>query len=266
MDLTITVDVEKDVGAVETCYGIDEGLPVILEIMRQLNVKGTFFISGEILDYLEKTNSLKSIIDDNHEIASHGYRHLDYREWSEQRIADEINLSITEIEQRTGIKVAGYRSPQFRVNERVIKVIKQIGLKYDSSIPDDKGFSAASLLRGVKFDPEFVNGISDDNFREFIIDSVPTIGIPHGMFWINFLGFNLYKYFFKKFNKKHVVLYMHPFDFISYKSRVKCPTLLENILYPFREDKIPALFENMLSFYKKEKVDFVTLEEKIKEP
>ncbi len=259
MDLSITVDVEKDVGAVETCYGIDEGLPAVLDLMNEFNAKATFFISGEILDYLEKTGNLKRILDNNYEIASHGYRHLDYRDWEEEKIFDEIMRSKEEIKKVTGVDVVGYRSPQFRVNEKIVNVLKKLGFKYDSSIPDPKGFSAASLLRGVKFDSEILKRVNDENFREFTISSVPVIKMPHGIFWINFIGFDIYRYLFKKFNEDVIVLYMHPFDFIKYKSRVKCPTMLENILYPVKEKNVLPLFRKLMSFWKNEQVNIKTL-------
>jgi peptidoglycan/xylan/chitin deacetylase (PgdA/CDA1 family) len=264
MKLSITVDVEKDVGAVDTLYGIHEGLPVILDLMRNFNIKGTFFISGEILEYLDKTSLLETILNENHEIASHGYSHLDYRDWSKEKIGNEILKSKEELKRYTGVDVVGYRSPQFRVNEKIIDVLKSIGFRYDSSIPEPNGFSAASLLRGVKFTPDIVDGINDDNFKEFVISSVPVIKIPHGIFWINLLGFKLYRYFFERYKEDEIiVLYMHPFDFVKYKNRVKFPTLIENVLYPIKDGKFPELFKMLLLFWNEKNVDFITLKQAV---
>jgi len=224
MKLCITVDVEKDVGAVDSLYGIHEGLPVILDLLNDFDIKGTFFISGEILNFLDKTGALENILKAKHEVASHGYRHLDYRDWSKEKIEDEILKSKEELKKYTGADVVGYRSPQFRVNEKIINVLKATGFRYDSSIPEPNGFSAAPLLRGVKFDSDIVERINNNNFKEFVVNSIPVIKIPHGIFWINFLGLTLYRYFFKKFKDRMVVIYMHPFDFVKYKSRVKFPT------------------------------------------
>ena len=79
--LAITIDVETDWGGrlaakPENCRGIIKGIPLILDILNECNIKSTFFISGRIADeYKDITLEIRK---HGHEVASHGYDHIDY--------------------------------------------------------------------------------------------------------------------------------------------------------------------------------------------
>ena len=90
MKIAVTVDTEKDLGFMDTCYGMEEGLPVILDILKKYNIKATFFISGEAVEYLYVRGFLEEIVKGSHEIASHGFTHTDYRSWEYAKICGEI--------------------------------------------------------------------------------------------------------------------------------------------------------------------------------
>lgn len=48
-------------------------IPRILDVLDRLNIKATFFTPGWTIDQF--TDSVKSIVDREHELAAHGYLH-----------------------------------------------------------------------------------------------------------------------------------------------------------------------------------------------
>ena len=261
MKIAITVDLEKDIGFMDSFYGIDEGLPFLLDIFRNKNIKATFFINCEAIEHLSKNGFLSQLIEDSHEIASHGYHHNDYRMINYGRLRNEICLSKKIIEEYTGRTIKGYRAPQFLINPDIVNAIKECGFIYDSSLPDMSGISAAKM-RKVKVDEKLLNTFKETGIREFQIDSIPFIKVPHGILWINFISFLLYKLFMLNNKKNFMIFYLHPFDLIEKKSRIKM-NFKRKIFYLKNENGIKELLKELLDYWISEGTNFVKLEDEL---
>lgn len=260
MKIAITIDIENDVGFTDSRFGLDEGLPFLLELFRKNKIQTTLFISGKAVDYLQRRSILKEIIAESHEVASHGYSHTDYRDWSYQMIRDDICRSKKVLEDATGQRVKGFRAPQFLISEKVVRAVKECGFLYDSSLPDVTGMSAARLLRGVRTDTALLESISVSGLREFPIDSIPVLRVPHGLLWINLISFRLYKLLFSARGKDTYVFFMHPFDLINNKTRVPLD-LKRKMFYLRNQTRIYTLLEQLILFWRSRGVDFTKLED-----
>lgn len=258
MKIAVTIDLENDLGFLESRFGIDEGLPVILRLLERYGVRGTFFVSGESLDYLVETGTLGEIARKGHEIASHGHRHTDYRPWDYPRILDELKRSKSSLEDAAGREVTGFRAPQFLLDERVVAAVKECGFRYDSSLPDGGGISAARCLRKVRVDGNLLEAVRGSGLREYPIDSLPLIKVPHGLLWVNLLSLPLYKRLFPLLKKEMVTFYLHPFDVIGEKNRVPL-NFKRKIFYLKGMNGIPRLLEGLLSFWRENGTEFVAL-------
>jgi peptidoglycan/xylan/chitin deacetylase (PgdA/CDA1 family) len=159
LKIAVTIDLENDLGFLESRFGIDEGLPIILCLLERYGVRGTFFVSGESLGYLVETGALGEIARKGHEIASHGYRHTDYRPWEYPLILDELKRSKDSLEDVSGRDVVGFRAPQFLLDERVVQAVRECGFMYDSSLTDGGGISAARYLRKVRVDENLLGAV-----------------------------------------------------------------------------------------------------------
>ena len=255
MNISITVDVEKDLGSVDSFYGIDEGLPLILDILDRNNIKATFFISGEIVKYLEKNRFIEKIAKAKHEIASHGYHHWDYRNYTFNEVKYEISISRDILTNYSDEEIIGFRAPQFRIGEKIIKALKELNFKYDSSVPEPYSFSGASLLRNVKISYKEIENFEKNGIKEFQVSSVPLIRFPHGLLWVNLIGFNFYKFLFKKFKKEDLIIfYLHPFDMVKNKNRLKFPSIIEKSFYNIRSNQACETFKKILDLWKKNNV------------
>jgi len=115
-------------------YAAKVAIPEILAILRDFDIRATFFVPGWTAD--NHTAVVASIIEAGHEIGHHGYLHF----WPEpDRPAEEeaeIELGLEAL-RRVGVTPAGYRCPAGETTDRLIGLLVKYGLRYDSSFMDD---------------------------------------------------------------------------------------------------------------------------------
>jgi peptidoglycan/xylan/chitin deacetylase (PgdA/CDA1 family) len=258
MRIAVTVDLENDLGSGESRYGVEEGLPVILDLFERYGVSATFFVSGMTLDYLMKSGALTVIGLKGHEIASHGHSHADYRPLEGSLILDELKRSKQCLEDGTGREVIGFRAPQFLLDGKVLDAVRECGFRYDSSLPDPSGLSVARHLRKVRVDDDLLAKISGSGVQEFPIDSLPGLRVPHGLLWVNLVSFPLYKVLFDRMRKEVITFYLHPFDIIRHKERIPLD-LKRKLFYLKGGNDIPGLLEGLLTFWRSRGTGFMRL-------
>ena len=107
---TWTVDVERDWGGRSpNTLGLKYGIPAILQIFKDFNIKGLFFISTELLR--DNKNDIKGILDMGHELGSHGHFHIDYKNTS--RAIEDYEISKAILMTITNKEYPHYRAPHF---------------------------------------------------------------------------------------------------------------------------------------------------------
>lgn len=107
----------------------------LLELFRQHRVQATFFILGLLAEKFPQL--VADIAAEGHEIASHGYSHRAVFDLGPQGFTDELQRSVSLLEDITGQPVRGYRAPDFSITTRslwALDLLAQHGLEYDSSV------------------------------------------------------------------------------------------------------------------------------------
>jgi polysaccharide deacetylase family sporulation protein PdaB len=108
----------------DCAWGADD-IPQILEILRNENVKASFFIVGQ---WAEKyPDMVKSIAADGHDIANHSYSHLRMGALDRSRIISEISNCGRKLEELTGRKVDLFRPPYGDYSNNVVSAAKDLG-------------------------------------------------------------------------------------------------------------------------------------------
>ena len=194
----------------------------ILELLTKYNVTATFFTLGYIADKYPEL--IEKIVSLGHEIASHGYSHLDLRKINKDILENEIKKSIISLEKISGEKIYGFRAPFFSISQSNLDsfdIIKKY-FKYDSSI-----FPVNTPLYGISNAPRFPYRFSSENPLENnpngeLLELPPsTLKIPlygnfpiAGGFYLRFLPLSLIKYGINKLNKieQPAMFYIHPKD------------------------------------------------------
>jgi peptidoglycan/xylan/chitin deacetylase (PgdA/CDA1 family) len=152
-------------------YGPRVGVPRILELLADFQLKATFFIPGLIADRYPHT--VEAIAAAGHEIAHHTYSHrsvVDMTE-SEERADFEGGLSALG---RLGISPRGFRAAFWEASWRTTSLVAEYGLAYDSSLMDDDRPYLAETHKGtiVELCPHW----SLDDWEQYAFLPRPVIG------------------------------------------------------------------------------------------
>lgn len=247
---TLSIDFESDWGGRKASgdsaqQGLEEGIPFLVEALNSAGIKATIFVSA----HLAKTvpHIIRDLFEQGHEIASHGYDHnLDYSKLSKEEHLYQLSSSIQVLEDITGDKVIGFRSPQFRINPHQFEHLAQLGLKYDSSVVSGRLGKRYDNRNGLVFSDAEAYGI-----RVFPIPVFPLLGFPMGVLWFNALSFQfsrtLFTHFLKNSSKNQVVgIYCHPFDFVKVKKRYDKSKLGHRMWYTWRQNQARPCFSSLL--------------------
>ena len=244
----ITVDVETDWGgrlpvSEGNCKGIENCLPVILDMFNEFEIKGTFFISGVLLE--KWPDMVKKISRQGHEIASHGYEHqISYNRISLKLLKEQIGKSKEELEGVIGEEVQGFRTPQFRITNSVFPILEETGFKYDSSVVKS---IFPGRYRNLKSNQR---SFKINNIIEFPVSSFPLIRIPFGLLWLNAIGLGIYKKLCHIFPpQKILVFYLHPFDLLPAKGAGDFPFFVRS-WYRHKCCDAVNTFRGLIEFHK----------------
>ena len=110
------------------------GVPVLLDLLRQLDVPATFFIPGWTAD--AHPAMCEAITRAGHEIGHHGYFHLT-PDPGDPAIAYELDRGLEALKRRLGVVPKGYRAPYGEFAEELRAGLADRGLLYSSSFRDD---------------------------------------------------------------------------------------------------------------------------------
>lgn len=116
-------------------YGTRVGIPRILDLLAKSSIAASFFVPG--VAAMLHPDEQRRVIAEGHEIGLHGWIH-------------ELNSTLPEAEEReaylraadalteiTGIRPVGMRTPSWDFSPATLKIQRELGLLYDSSLMAD---------------------------------------------------------------------------------------------------------------------------------
>ena len=105
-------------------WGEERALP-ILDILKEQSIgKATFFVSANWAE--RHPEVVERIVEDGHELGSHGLQHKHYTEWDDEQIRKDVQNAHRILQDVSG-KVPKYlRPPNGSFNKRVIKTIQAL--------------------------------------------------------------------------------------------------------------------------------------------
>lgn len=113
---------------------VDVSTQRLLDIFDQHDTKATFFVLGWVAEACPQL--IKNIVDQGHELASHGYAHQKANQQTPSAFREDVYRSKSFLEDTTGVSVRGYRAPSFSIdpsNEWAFEVLAELGFIYSSS-------------------------------------------------------------------------------------------------------------------------------------
>jgi polysaccharide deacetylase family sporulation protein PdaB len=97
--------------------------PQVLDILKQYNVKATFFVIGKIAEKYPEV--IKRIVQEGHLIGNHSYSHANLTKLSPEEVEKDLNLAEQVIYNLTSFRTALFRSPYGALSDQTIKVLDQ---------------------------------------------------------------------------------------------------------------------------------------------
>ncbi len=267
-----------------------EGMPVLLDIYKRLNIKSTFYFTGYMAEHFPDV--VRMIVADGHEVASHGYSHevheaFDVLTMNQQ--VDHLNRSKKLLEDLCGAEVVSFRAPALRVNSHTPMALAQTGFMTDSSVASQRFdmFLSFGSLKKLKWltAPRLPYRTREDNlFRKgngsIVEIPLTALGFPYvGTTMRLFPAITRLQRRFvhaeNSLNKKPVVFDIHPNEFIHEESESRViERRSKNFFAYLMADlvrgkmkvknlgkKAIPLYENELRFYKDRGYEFLTVKD-----
>jgi peptidoglycan-N-acetylglucosamine deacetylase len=224
-------------------------VPYVLDILKELEIKITFFIVG--LDAVETKNkiALKQISDAGHDFGNHSFNHEVWiNQYDRKQLDEELEKAEKAIFEATGKKTVGFRGPGFSWNNTILETLYDRNYLYDATtLPSFIGpfarmyyfwksdFSKeekkkrkslfGSFSEGFRrMKPYFFKLESGNKILEIPITTVPFIRIPFHMSYLIYLNnvspFLMKAYlhfaiFLCKMTRTPVSFLLHPLDIIG---------------------------------------------------
>lgn len=103
--------------------GPDEDFtPQILDILKKYNIKATFYVIGEKVQYNKKI--IKREYEEGHEIGNHTYTHINVAKQSYNKIKKEIGDTQSAVKSVTGVYPKTFRPPYRAISKDMCEIIK----------------------------------------------------------------------------------------------------------------------------------------------
>lgn len=142
---------EKKLAFTMNCAWNADDIDQILEVLKNNDVKITFFMVGEWID--KYPDEVKKLYEAGHEIGSHSNTHPHVNNLSSEKNLEEIKLSVSKIEKITGSQTKLYRTPYGEYNDIVIKTATENGyypIQWDVDTLDYEGKTGDEMWGRIK--------------------------------------------------------------------------------------------------------------------
>jgi peptidoglycan/xylan/chitin deacetylase (PgdA/CDA1 family) len=242
-----------------------DGFDEYIDILDKYNIKSTLFTVGSLAPKM--LDRLKKSLNNGHKLALHSYEHIAPMDVNLDTFREETLKSKLHFEKLFDIDVVGFRAPYFSLDDKRLRILKELGFKYDSS---HLGFSRARHTVGMKLKnfKEFSKGIfHDGDFFEFSMSKHKIFGKNYpisGGGYVRLFNWGVIKTVIKQYLQQndYYVFYLHPFEL----TRQKIPYLKDLKLYDqyYLQCGIKAYkrhIEQLIILLKKQGYDFITFEE-----
>jgi Polysaccharide deacetylase len=110
------------------------GMYNALEFFSKQNIPATMFAIAQDVRSATKAENLRDAISAGHEIASHSITHRKLTGLSSAEKRKEIAESKAMLEQALGVRVRGFRAPEFAIDTESLRLLETEGYDFDSSL------------------------------------------------------------------------------------------------------------------------------------
>lgn len=194
---------------------VERNVDIILGLLDEADASATFFTLGWIAERYPQV--VRRIVDNGHELASHGYGHQRASDLAPTEFRADITRAKRLLEDIGGVAVRGYRAPSFSINRDnwwAVAELEDAGYAYSSSIypvrHDHYGMPDAPRF------PHRPNG--ESGILELPPTTLPLLGrnLPAaGGGWFRLLPYEVSRWMLKRVHAQDqapCMFYFHPWE------------------------------------------------------
>ena len=225
-----------------------------LQLLSETDNQATFFVLGTVAEHYP--DIVKEILNQGHEVATHGYSHLLVYNMTPQSFEDDLKISFDHLQKAGCSEILGYRAPYWSITKKslwALEVLKKLGLKYDSSI-----FPIKRGLYGISSAKTYPNKIID-GLWEFPPATIRALGVNlpiAGGGYLRLMPYKIISGAIKRSLSKYTrVFYFHPYELdptdtkLQHKAK-SMTTILYWIQQKLGRDSNPEKLRRLLSEFK----------------
>ena len=150
--VVVTVDLEVDYHAPGgSVRGLEEGLPKLLELFGRHGIRATVFATADLC--VRHSSVIREVVSRGHELGCHGQSHdVEYMsgrslDWQRETIRGATDA----LEKAAGVRPKGFRAPNFSADGDTIRVLEELGYRYDSSVLPGRVVRGMRVVRRLDF-------------------------------------------------------------------------------------------------------------------
>lgn len=113
-------------------FGPRVGVWRILDVLGEIGTTATFFVPGAVA--AAYPDAVAGIVAAGHEVGLHGYLHERVEELGADELAEVMDRSVVALRDAGAGGPFGYRSPSWEMTPAAWRVLRQAGIRYDSSL------------------------------------------------------------------------------------------------------------------------------------
>lgn len=240
---------------------VERNIDCILAILADHDTKATFFTLGWIAERYPEM--LRKIVEQGHELASHGYGHERASDQTEDIFFSDINLAKLILEDLSGIPVLGYRAPSFSIGKEnlwAFDCLARAGYRYSSSV-----YPIRHDHYGMPDSPRFAYEVRS-GLMEIPITTLRAFGrnFPSGGGgYFRLLPYALSRWMLGRVNgddREPGIFYCHPWEIDTEQPRVAGISHKTRFRHYVNIDRMEGRLNQLLRDFKWGRMDHIFLE------
>jgi polysaccharide deacetylase family protein (PEP-CTERM system associated) len=239
---------------------VEQNVERILEMLARHDTHATFFTLGWVAERYPQL--IRAIVDQGHELASHGYGHQRASDLTEAQFSNDIVRAKKILEDLSGVEVQGYRAPSFSIGARnlwAFDSLARAGYRYSSSV-----YPIQHDHYGMPGSPRFAHQVHDG----LLEIPVTTLRMMNRNFPSSGGGFfRLYPYALSRWMLRQVnehdaqaaIFYFHPWEIDVHQPRVAGIDAKTRFRHYVNIDRMERRLEQLLSDFDWGRMDRIFL-------
>jgi polysaccharide deacetylase family protein (PEP-CTERM system associated) len=239
---------------------VERNVDRILGMLSEHGAKATFFTLGWIAE--RYPNIVKRIVEEGHELASHGYGHERASDQTEEVFFSDIQLAKFILEDLSGVAVKGYRAPSFSIgtgNLWAFDCLQRAGYEYSSSV-----YPIQHDHYGMPDSPRFAYQVRD-KLLEIPVTTLRVMNrnLPSsGGGYFRLFPYGLSRWMLGKVNsgdRESAIFYFHPWEIDTEQPRIPGISRKTRFRHYVNINRMEARLNRLLKDFKWGRMDEIFL-------